>query len=253
MMTGSRYPKVYRHIQLWSKFTDLAKNKQGPAVFLSLEGETQEAVLQLAENVINSDSGVKHIIERLDSIYKKDELLKKYKALEAFETYKPASNTSMQEFLNEFTRRYNKTKSFGTTMSDDILAYRLLKSANLSEQHEQLAKATISDLKLGTMKDQVKKIFGDLSCILPTSSSDGVIKTEQVNHLQEDCSSDQGLYFSYNQARGAPRGRCCGLGHPQSSFSSRVKPKQGKNLADERGIQQFVQFANPLTTNSRPS
>ena len=75
-------------------------------------------------------------------------------------------------------------------MSDDILAYCLLKSANFSEQHEQLAKATISDLKFDTIKDQLKKIFGDLSHIPPTSSSDGVIETEQVNHLQEDCSSD---------------------------------------------------------------
>ena len=46
-------------------------------------------------------------------------------------------------------------------MSDDILAYRLLKSANLSEQHEQLAKTTISDLKFDTMKDKLKKIFHD--------------------------------------------------------------------------------------------
>ena len=154
----------------------------------------------MAENVITSDNVIKNI-ERLDSIHKKDELLKKYEALEAFETYKRSSNTSMQEFLNEFTRRYNETKSFGTTMSDDILAYRLLKSANLSEKHEQLAKATISDLKFDVMKDQLKKIFGDLSCILPSSSSGGVIKTEQVNHLQEDVSSDQGLYFSYSRVR----------------------------------------------------
>ena len=104
-------------------------------------------------------------------MYKKDELLKKYKALEAFETYKRSGNTSMEEFLNKFTCRYNITKSFGTTMSDDILAYPLLKSANLSEQHEQLAKATISDLKFDIMKDQLKKVSGDLSCIPPTSSS----------------------------------------------------------------------------------
>ena len=156
----------------------------------------------------------------------------------------------MKEFLNEFTRRYNKKKSLGTTMTDDILTYRLLESADLSEQHEQLAKATISDLKFDTMKDQLKKIFGDLSCIPPTSSSEGVIKTEQVNHLQEDCSSDQGLYFSYSRARGALRGRGHDRGRPQPSFSSRVKPKQGKNPADERGIQQGVLFANPLTTGT---
>ena len=41
------------------------------------------------------------------------------------------------------------------------LAYRLLKAANLSEYHEQLAKATISDINYDVMKTQLKKIFGD--------------------------------------------------------------------------------------------
>ena len=77
------YDVWIKALTIWSKFTDLPRNKQGPAVFLSLEGEAQEVVLELAEDVITSDGGVKHIIERLDNIYKKDELLKKYEALEA--------------------------------------------------------------------------------------------------------------------------------------------------------------------------
>ena len=115
----------------------------------------------------------------------------------------------------------------------DILAYQLLKAANLSEQHEQLAKATISDLKFDIMKDQ--KIFGDLSCIPPTSGSDGVIKTEAVNHLQEDNIDDQDLYLSYSRGRVPPRGHCsCGGGRAQPAFSSRAKFKQGRNPADEK-------------------
>ena len=62
----------------------------------------------------------------------------------------------------------------------NILAYRLLKSANLSEQHEQLAKATVSGLRYDLMKDQLKRIFGDLSTIPTTSFSDST-KTENVN------------------------------------------------------------------------
>ena len=38
-------------------------------------------------------------------------------------------------------------KSYGTVQSDDILAYCLLKSANLSNNHEELIKATIPELK----------------------------------------------------------------------------------------------------------
>ena len=74
------YDDWIKALSIWVKFTDLEK-KQGPAVFLSLEGEAQEAVLELDEALITSDDGVKHITKRLDGLFKKDELLKKYEAL----------------------------------------------------------------------------------------------------------------------------------------------------------------------------
>ena len=70
-------------------------------------------------------------------------------------------------------------------MSEDILAYRLLKSANLSERHEQLAKATASDLTFDLIKDQLKKTFGDLSFIPPTSSSNSHVKVEDISQVYD--------------------------------------------------------------------
>ena len=104
------YDDWIKALNIWVKFTNFEKKTQGPALFLSVEGEAQDAVLELGEDKITSDNRVQFIIERLDSIYKKDELLKKYEALEAFETYRHSSNTFMQQFLNDFSRRYNKNK-----------------------------------------------------------------------------------------------------------------------------------------------
>ena len=47
---------------------------------------------------------------------------------------------SVQAYLNEFDKRLFKTKFYCAVMSDDILIYRLLKSANLSSYHEELVK-----------------------------------------------------------------------------------------------------------------
>ena len=69
----------------------------------------------------------------------------KYNALEAFETYK--SQPNLRDFLTEFEKRYHKTKSYETTISDKVLAHRLLKAANLLTCDEQLVKATITELK----------------------------------------------------------------------------------------------------------
>ena len=147
-----KYDDWKKMIKIWCTYTDLPKERQGAAMFLSLEGEAQDTVLELSDGEISSETGVKNIIDRLEKLFKKDETLQKYQALEAFETYPRPTSSSIQEFLNEFEKGYNKTKSFGTTMPDDILAYCLLKSANLSEEHEQLAKATFTDLKYDLMK-----------------------------------------------------------------------------------------------------
>ena len=41
---------------------------------------------------------------------------------------------SIPAFLNEFDKRLYKTKSYGTVQSDNILAHRLLKSANQTDK-----------------------------------------------------------------------------------------------------------------------
>ena len=67
-------------------------------------------------------------------------------------------------------------------MSENVEAYRLLKSANLSELHEQMVKGTIIDLKFNLIKDQLKKIIGES---LP-SIEKCTIKAEDTFHAQHD-------------------------------------------------------------------
>ena len=49
-------------------------------------------------------------------------------------TFKRPSIMSVQAYLNEFDKRLFKIKPYGTMTSDGIVAYRLLKSVNLSSR-----------------------------------------------------------------------------------------------------------------------
>ena len=62
-----------------------------------------------------------------------------------------------------------KTKSYGTVVTEDVLAYRLLKLAKLPDSQQQLAKATIDKLKNNNMKTQLKKKNIGLDVILQIS------------------------------------------------------------------------------------
>ena len=111
-----------------------------------LSDEAQDAIFDLEETKIACSEGVKNNTECLDKLYLKDKTKTAFDALEAFETYKRTHDLSISDYCNEFEKRYNKTKSYGTVVTEDVLAYKLLKSANLLESQRQLAKVkTVSN------------------------------------------------------------------------------------------------------------
>ena len=68
---------------------------------------------------------------------------------------------SISDFINEFEGLLIETKQYGSNMSLVILAYQLLKTANLSEYYEWLTRAAIPELNYNFVKTQLKNIFGD--------------------------------------------------------------------------------------------
>ena len=117
---------------------------EGSELVLSLDDKPPDSVLEIDEEDIAKENGVDVVIFR-ETI-----------------SERPAS-MSIQVCLNEFDKRLYKMKSYGTVQSDNILAYRLLKSAHLSNNQEELIKATILELEYHLMKDQLKKTFSDAS------------------------------------------------------------------------------------------
>ena len=99
---------------------------------------------------------------------------------------------NMKEFLNNFGHLYNTLKVYQLKLPDGVLAYRVLKSANLSEENEKLAGATITTLTYKSMTEQLKKIFGDMSKSLsqqvhlmvePTFHHENLGPDEEVNFV----------------------------------------------------------------------
>ena len=62
---AKNYQDWLKLIQIWRKFSDLPKAKQGPAIVLSLESEALDAVLELEEEAISAENGVDTIIAKL--------------------------------------------------------------------------------------------------------------------------------------------------------------------------------------------
>ena len=86
------------------------------------------------------------------------------------------------DFINEFERLYNNIKKYVMELPTGVLAYRLLKSAEISEDKQQLARATITSFSYDCMKRQLKTIYDDLS----QESSSLPLKLEPVYELKTE-------------------------------------------------------------------
>ena len=66
---------------------------------------------------------------------------------------------SLEDFLIDFGRHVAKLKDFNILLPEPVLAFRALKSANLTPDNEKLVKATVGELTLSSMSGQLWKIM----------------------------------------------------------------------------------------------
>ena len=59
------------------------------------------------------------------------------------------------DYINEFDRLNIRIKEKDKTLPDGVLAYRILKSANISDEKQMLCRATITNFTFDNMKKQM--------------------------------------------------------------------------------------------------
>lgn len=64
----------------------------------------------------------------------------------------------MENFIVQFQLKVNKVKASGTVLSDGVLGYALLNSANLSSEKHDMVRATCDELSFSKVKIQLEKI-----------------------------------------------------------------------------------------------
>ena len=160
---NSLYVNWKKEVQIWEAFTSLPEEKRAPAIFMTLRGEAKEAILNMDIALLTAANGVKNLTDELDKMYLKDESSQAYEAYEIFEKFMRPSGMSISDYVIKFEQLYFKAKSFKMEILDGVLAYRLLNSANLSNEQKQLVKATVSKMDYQIMKDQLKKVFTNTS------------------------------------------------------------------------------------------
>lgn len=125
----------------------------------------------------------------MDSIFKKDDLSAAYEAYTDFDRYKRQSPVSMENYVMEFEKLYNKTRKYSMTLPQSVLAFKLLDGAELEGKDRQSVLTGVdyfdADHLFIQMSRSLKKIFGKQS--MPANEINSApIKLEPVYNVEEE-------------------------------------------------------------------
>ena len=195
---GMCYDEFRKRIKVWQLLKVATPEQEGPLVFCTLSGKAEAACEELTLEQIGSANGLDLILAKLDALYHANKDQKFFVELDTFEKFRRPGSMSMGAFLLEFERLHNVIVKNKCNYPDGVLAYKVLKAANLSIESEKLCKATIVGAwSYQAMKDQLKKIFVDITAV-PSNYDEKPVKVEPVMYAQNPNSQEDDNYDDYD-------------------------------------------------------
>ena len=177
------YSRWVEELKAWTELTDVKKDKQGLAVALSLPEKDSSNIRDkvfsdLSLDELKGDDGVKKLMEFMDKLFKKDQLSEAYEAFSDFERFQRKDTMTMDTYIMEFEKLYNKTAKFKMTLPQAVQAFKLLEGAGLDQKDRQLVLTGVNYDKEDTLFTQMcsslKKFFGKQSLAIGTDKGKSI-------------------------------------------------------------------------------
>ena len=163
------YERFKQEVLAWREITDLAKNKQGIAVVLSLleddEHQIKDKVFdQISIDDLKDNLGLDILIAFLDKHLANDDLTDSLKKIGEF---RRNDGQTINEYIAMFDSKYRKIEKKKLTLPSKILAFKLLKKANITKEERLLVLTGMHYENKSTLyeeaKASLKKFKGDES------------------------------------------------------------------------------------------
>ena len=141
--SAKTYERFKQELLAWREITELSKNKQGIAVALSLPDDDENKIKdkvfdQIALDELKDENGLNILIAFLDKHLGKDDLADSIEKFEDFDDFKRKDGQTIQEFIAMFDSKYRKIEKKDMSLPSEILAFKLLKKANITKEEKLL-------------------------------------------------------------------------------------------------------------------
>jgi hypothetical protein len=161
------YETYEKDLKRWALLTSVDETKQALMVVHYLDGDPSgikdKIDSEIDDKNLQTKEGIEPLLAFFKKIYQKDSLADGFDKYISFEKLKRSSNTSIQEFIPEWNSAYKKTVNIGCSLSDKVLAFKLLDAANLTNMEKNLVLTGVkyeeADLQ-GQMENALRKFVG---------------------------------------------------------------------------------------------
>ena len=137
------YERFKQELLAWREITELKKEKQGIAVALSLPEDDENRIKdkvfdQISLDDLKSADGLDILLTFLDKHLGKDDLSDSVEKFDEFDDCQRKEGQTIQEFIGIFDSLYRKIEKKGMKLPPEILAFKLLKKANITKDEKLL-------------------------------------------------------------------------------------------------------------------
>ena len=159
------YSIFRKEVKLWDSITPLKEERKAGTIVIKLPPKSKAICLDIDPDVLAKGlerngqriSGIQRLIEVLDGIYLEDLMKEKFKCYKEFKSCKRKMEEPIHDFLLDYDKKIRNLKEHGIALPEDVLAFELLDTANLTENQQALAFTTVPEMTYDSMKDQIKK------------------------------------------------------------------------------------------------
>ncbi len=153
------FERYKQELKAWQLVTDVEKKKQGVAMALSLpeKGNTIGQVFDELEIAsLNAEDGFDKLVIFLAEKLGKDDLSDCWEKFEDFEEF-VRKDGQISDYVAKFDLKYNRIMKKGMILPPEVLAFKLLKRAKITNDERLLVLTGMDYSKRSTLFEQAKK------------------------------------------------------------------------------------------------
>ena len=154
---------AWKEIKVWELGTDVAVKKQAPVVIGVLGGDYKTVAMEMSLDDMKKDDGLDLLIAHLDKVFEKDKNDNAYEKYIIFEDIRRNPGEDIGEFMIRFDRAMKQAKAIEIVYPDNVLAFKLMRSMNLSADEQKMIMTACTEIKYATMQFAIKRILSGKS------------------------------------------------------------------------------------------